>query len=155
MVTAADRVVAAQLAHFDGTLISAKNEAHLRADFADLRADTHGSVFIVEAQAAFYYLAGGLHDPTPYDFPARTDLGPGGQRGVFSLLHRTHTRWVCLPKPLKRNQRPSATAPLELERELKHSYRLVERLHYCDLYGRPRPAQLADPSRRQAGLTGS
>ena len=144
VVTAADRVVAAQLAHFDGTLISDKNQTHLRADFADLRADTHGSVFIVEAQAAFYYLAGGLRDPTPFDFPARTDLGPGGQRGVLTLLHRTHTRWVCLPKAPRRGTRPSATAPLELQHDLARSYRLVERLHFCDLYSSRSYRSLSD-----------
>ena len=134
IVQPADRVVATKLAHFDGTMISANNETRLRADLADLRADTHGSVFIVQAQAAFYYLAGGLHNPTPYDFPARTDFGPGGQRGVLTLLRHTHTRWVCLPKPPRRGTKPSATAPLELQHGVTLSYHLVERLHVCDLY---------------------
>jgi hypothetical protein len=133
-VAPTDHVVNASLAHFDGTMISARNEVSLRADLADLRADTHGSVFIVRAQAAFYYLAGGLRDPTPFDFPAVTDFGSGGQRGVLTLLRRTHTRWVCLPAPPRPRTRSSSTAPLELERGLARSYHLVERLHLCDLY---------------------
>jgi hypothetical protein len=141
VVHSGDRVVAANLAHFEGTMISAKNEALLRADLADLRADTHGSVFIVEAQAAFYYLAGGLEDPTPFDFPARTDLGPGGQSGVLRLLRRTHTRWVCLPNP-RATTKPSSTAPRELQHALARSYQLAERLHFCDLYAAPSRAPL-------------
>jgi hypothetical protein len=133
-VRGADRVVAADLAHFDGTMISAVSQTQVHADLRALRSATRGSVFIVEPGAAFYYLAGGLRNPTPYDFPARTDLGADGQSGALALLQRRHTRWVCIPKPVRRVQTVSSTAPLELERGIQHSYHFFERLHFCDLY---------------------
>jgi len=133
-VARADRVVETDLSHFDGTMISAANETHVRADLSALRTETHGSVFILEAKAAFYYLAGDLQDPTPYDFPDRTDLGPGGQRGLLTTLQRRHTRWICLPRSAGRTQPVSVTAPVQLEQGLQHSYRFVERLHLCNLY---------------------
>jgi hypothetical protein len=128
-----DRVVAATFAAFAGTLTSASSEQEVRSDLAALWASTGGNVFIVNARAAFYYLAGGLRNPTPFDFPARTDFGAAGESGVARRLRQAGVRWVCLRSVSARN---SSVSPVDLERQLRARMMFVEHLHSCDLYRR-------------------
>ena len=69
-------------------MTSARAEYHTFFDIARLHARTHGRVFIVDSNAATLYLAGHLSDPTPYDFPERSDFGAGGEGGVITYLRR-------------------------------------------------------------------
>src|SRR5262249_41813031 len=57
---------------------------------------TGGTIFIVRQDAAFWYLAGRLHNPLPFDYPSRADFGGNGERGVIQRLDRGAARWICL-----------------------------------------------------------
>jgi len=132
-VTPNDQVVASALPHLDGQPISAIHEANLLRDARELRRRTGGNVFIVESSAAQFYLTGGLSDPTPYDFPARSDLGAGGETGAISYVQRHHVRWLCVPH-LRRHHRTTGATPQHLDGYVRTHMKLAAHLHACDLY---------------------
>jgi hypothetical protein len=49
----------------------------------DETADLPAGVFVLRVDAAFVYACGGLRNPTPFDFPAKTVFGPFGQAEVI------------------------------------------------------------------------
>ena len=132
-VTPNDQVVASALPHLDGQPISAIHEANVLRDARELRRRTGGNVFIVESSAAQFYLSGGLSDPTPYDFPARSDLGAGGETGAISYVQRHHVRWLCVPH-LRRHHRTTGATPQHLDGYVRTHMKLAAHLHACDLY---------------------
>ncbi len=131
-----DRVTADRFAGFAGTMVSAVNEGHVRYDVMVLRQRTHGTVFLGTLDAGYYYLAADLRDPTSYDYPGRSDLGAGGELGAIRALERARVRWACIRPAKVRSRNRSSIEPVQLERYVRHSYRLVQRLHNCDLYER-------------------
>lgn len=126
-----DAVVADRSAHFTGSLTTAASAAKVRADLTELRRDTGGTVFLAFIDAGYYYLAGRLRDPTAYDYPGRSDLGPGGERGAIHVLRRRHVRWVCVRRPTPSQ---SKLVPSRLETFVRAEFRFVDRLNVCDLY---------------------
>jgi hypothetical protein len=133
-VTSNDHLVASALPHLDGQPISAIHEANVLRDARELRRRTGGRVFIVEASAAQFYLTGGLTDPTPYDFPARSDLGPNGETGAFSYVQRHHVRWICVPHTPRTRRIANGAAPIALQRSVRARMHFTAHLHACDLY---------------------
>jgi len=132
-VTPNDQVVASALPHLDGQPISAIHEANVLRDARELHRRTGGNVFIVEASAAQFYLTGGLTDPTPYDFPARSDLGAGGETGAINYVRRHHVRWLCVPH-VRRHHRITGAIPQHLDQYVRTHMKLAAHLHACDLY---------------------
>ena len=105
-------------------------------------------MFIVRADAAFYYLAGALHNPTPYDFAARSDFGRGGEGGVIHLLDRHRIRFACVSGA--RRWHPSGGPdfePHEVTRAVREHFHYVARLSMCTLY--------EDPAFSEGGSHGS
>lgn len=49
----------------------------------DETSDLPAGVFVLRVDASFVYACGGLRNPTPYDFPAKTTFGPLGQAEVI------------------------------------------------------------------------
>jgi hypothetical protein len=127
-----DQVVASTIPHFDGTLISAVNQGHVRSDLSQLRTTTGGHVFLAMLSASYYYLAANLQNPTPYDYPARSDLGTGGERAVITTLRHHHVRWVCIRPAALRSKNP--IEPTRIENYVLHQYVLAKHLNLCDLY---------------------
>jgi len=133
-VTPNDRIVASALPYLDGQPISAIHEANVLRDGRELHRRTGGHVFIVEASAAQFYLTGALTDPTPYDFPARSDLGPGGEAGAITYVQRHHVRWLCIPHARRHHVHATGATPLHLEQYVRAHMKLSAHLHACDLY---------------------
>jgi hypothetical protein len=138
-----DRAVASQIPNFDGTLISAVNQGHVRSDLQQLHAITGGRVFISVLPASFYYLAANLRNPIPYDYPARSDLGTGGERGVITAIRQQHVRWVCIRSTPSRH--PSPIEPVRVETYIRHRFTFAKHLNLCDLY-HARRAKRTDPT---------
>ncbi|TMK55467.1 MAG: hypothetical protein E6G60_19425 [Actinobacteria bacterium] len=134
-----DRVVSSTLPHLSGPMTSARAEYHTFFDIARLHARTHGRVFIIDSNAATLYLAGHLSDPTPYDFPERSDFGAGGEGGVITYLRRHDVDWVCVRRYSDPRPPPFPAEPTMLEHYVVHTMRLVNRFHYCDLYRQREP----------------
>ena len=75
-----------------------------------LREATGGSVFLLRPDAAWWYLAAGLRNPTPYDYPYASVFGPRGQAEMIAAIRRGDVPWVCLPAPMV-----GRLAPTELQ----------------------------------------
>ncbi len=56
-------------------------------------------VFLLRPDASFFYLAGQLENPTPYDFPLASTFGPHGQDAIAAAISSGGVRWVCYPGP--------------------------------------------------------
>lgn len=81
------------------------------ADGHGLREFTGGVVFLLRPDAAFWYLASGLTDPTPYDYPYASVFGPTGQAETIDAIKRGDIRWVCSPGPME-----GPLAPVDVQR---------------------------------------
>jgi len=155
-----DTVVAERAAYFSGSLTTQASEQQVGADLTELRRDTGGTVFLAFINAGYYYLAGQLRNPTAYDYPGRSDLGPDGEQGAIRALRRRHVRWVCVRRPT-RAQPTSPITPRRLETFVRLSFRFVERLNVCDLYRSPadtvssEPASLREPANSSGAARGA
>ncbi|GMQ86399.1 MAG: hypothetical protein BMS9Abin07_1976 [Acidimicrobiia bacterium] len=79
-------------------------------DTAALRAVAGDEVFVLRPDASFFYLAGRLRNPTPYDYPLASTFGPHGQERVAAEIVSGAVRWVCQPGPIG-----GPLAPVRLE----------------------------------------
>src|SRR5439155_21214513 len=128
------RNVASTLSHMQDTPIDPASQRAVQDDVRSLRALTGGSVFIVRSDAAFYYLAGALRNPTPYDFAARRDFGRGGERGVFDLLEHDRVRFACVPDDGPVPPGRPDFRPREVISAVRVRFRYVARLRACTLF---------------------
>jgi 4-amino-4-deoxy-L-arabinose transferase-like glycosyltransferase len=125
-------LAAEQASPVAGLVITKQLATQTRADLAELRSDTHGTVYLAFLSASYYYLVDHLHDPTAFDYPGRSDLGAGGEQGLIQDLRQRHVDWVCVANhPLSPQ---SAIRPLAVERYIRTHFHFVEALHVCDLY---------------------
>ena len=107
---------------------------------AVLRERTGGRVFLLRGDASFWYLAGGLENPTPYDYPLASVFGPHGQREVIQDICDGRITWVCWPGASSGRLRPA-----ELEDFVAQTMVAVEVTPAGTLYRMP------DPSTGRAG----
>jgi glycosyltransferase involved in cell wall biosynthesis/4-amino-4-deoxy-L-arabinose transferase-like glycosyltransferase len=125
-------LVAEQASPVAGLVTTKQLATQTRADLAELRSDTHGTVYLAFLSASYYYLVDHLHDPTAFDYPGRSDLGAGGEQGLIQNLRQRRVDWVCVA-----NRPPpphTAIRPLAVERYIRTHLHFVEALHVCDLY---------------------
>jgi hypothetical protein len=61
----------------------------------DLSTATGGVVFLLRPDAATWYLACDLRNPTPYDYPLASTFGPSGQEEVVGDLRAGRITWCC------------------------------------------------------------
>ncbi len=111
------------------------------ADGAALRERTGGRVFLLRPDASFWYLASGLENPTPYDYPFASVFGPRGQQEVIEGIRAGRIAWVCSPGPTDGRQRPA-----QLEEFVARSMVAVEQTSAGVLY-----RLAADPTAGSSG----
>jgi hypothetical protein len=104
-------------------------------DTERLRRLTGGSVFIIRGDASYYYLAGGLRNPTPFDFPVLSDFGSSGEGGLIDSIEAHRIHFVCVPAS---DGHPPLSGPdfrpLALEHAVRRDMYRVAHLSLCDLY---------------------
>lgn len=98
------------LPHLRGLPVPRKAPGSRPADGGELRAMTGGRVFLLRPDAALWYLAADLRNPTPYDYPYASVFGPDGQRETIAAIEAGAVEWVCWPEPMA-----GRLAPLELQ----------------------------------------
>ncbi len=64
-------------------------------DTEEVRRIAGSRVFVLRADAAYFYLCGGLENPTPYDYPFASTFGSTGQAKVIDAIRRGQVTWVC------------------------------------------------------------
>ena len=73
--------------------------AKLAASAALLSAEQQGAkgIFLLHPNAPTLYLAAGVPNPTPYDYPLNSAFGPHGQEEMIHRLRTGEISLVCLP----------------------------------------------------------
>jgi hypothetical protein len=89
-----------EVPHFRRLPVARRVPGRSPSDGHELRAQTDGRVFLLRPDAAFWYLAGDLRNPTPFDYPYASVFGPRGQTDVVRDIERGAIRWVCLAEPM-------------------------------------------------------
>jgi hypothetical protein len=85
------------LPHFRNVWLAKREHAKLHRYTAALRAEAQGGqLFILNSQAAFYYLVADLANPTPFDYPLETAFGLHGQAAVMAAIKEAQISTVCL-----------------------------------------------------------
>jgi hypothetical protein len=85
------------VAHFRGALEEPAEDARLLASAARLKsAAAGGPLFVIGPRAGFLYLASGLRNPTPFDFPAMTSVGRNGTARLIAQLGDGELPQVCV-----------------------------------------------------------
>jgi len=97
--------------HFRGPLMRPPEADLLEAQALRLREAAAGNpVFVVRADAGFWYLASGTRNPTPFDMPARTATGSNGITELLAQLNAGAITHVCLES---RRQAPQSLVEVE------------------------------------------
>jgi hypothetical protein len=117
------------LPHFRGVLVAADLAPSLRRNAARLRTATEGDpVFLLKWGAARDYLASGLRNPTPFDYPYATAVGLQGQKELIRSIHEGGLRIVCLGREAEELGLPQVT------RHVQQAMVKVRDLGFCALY---------------------
>jgi hypothetical protein len=135
-------IVSSVLRHLQGPPIPLRAEQAIQNDVARLHTLTGGIVFIVRLDAATFYLAGNLKDPTPYDFPARSDFGSAGETGIVKRMRSHRIKYACVSakdSPLRPDQLDFR--PLHINHFIRSHFHFVAHLEACDLYQDPTRAR--------------
>jgi hypothetical protein len=103
------------------------------------------NLFIIRADASYYYLTARLTDPTPFDFPGVSDLGRDDQDGVIRLLGAGSVRFVSVARPAPPGGYVSPTRPARLEAYVRRVFVFTARLRICDRYRAPTGAHPRHP----------
>jgi hypothetical protein len=130
-------VVASALPHLDGDPIQPAEEQAIERDARTMRAITGGAVLIVRPDASFYYLAGGLRDPTAFDYPTETDFGAHGEGDVVRLIRRGQVPFACIHHEHPTTPDRADLRPLALIHAVERYYVYVGPMRVCRLYRAP------------------
>ncbi len=123
---------ASNLPHFRGALMKIDQLAQISAQLEALKDKTVGEApFLLTSQAAFYYLAGGLTNPTPFDYPLVTAFGRNGEAEVVAAIAGQQIRSVCVGDP---GGAVSALPPRLLWGYIEQNMEPVAQLGFCVLY---------------------
>ena len=127
-----DGVADMDLPHLRGIPVMRMASGAKPSDGAGLRDLTGSRVLLLRPDAAFWYLASDLRNPTAYDFPYASIFGPDGQRETIDRIERGDIRWVCLAEPMA-----GRMAPDELQRFVLESMEPVINTPAGVLYAMP------------------
>jgi hypothetical protein len=80
---------------FDGVHPWPWDVDELLAGGKELRGLTGGDVVLIRPDASVWYLATGLRNPTPYDYPLSSTFGPDGQEVLVEDIASGRVRYCC------------------------------------------------------------
>jgi hypothetical protein len=135
-----DQYVRTALPHFRSELLDSVSEGELRRSCDALRSIVRSgdSPFLLSGRAAFHYLAVGLKNPTPFDYPYVTAFGAEGEGGIIRRLKDGEISQVAVD--LASQERAVGSLwPRDLERYLHENTTLVARRGTWELYERIAP----------------
>ena len=89
------------------------------------------SLLLLLPDAATYYLASGVKNPTPYDFPLASVFGRNGQQTV-----RNQIASGAIPKVCVADAFPAGLAPEVVRRHVQSTMDAGESLGSCRMYSR-------------------
>lgn len=102
------RLEISELPHFRGVLVHRGSSREALSRARELSGSTtEREIFLVTAQAGFYYLVTGLENPTPYDYPLVTAFGSQGEARVEAMLRDGRIRAACVDPAISPVLRPA------------------------------------------------
>jgi hypothetical protein len=101
------RLVAADVPHFEGTLVAPDTLASIHRVVDGISGSAASSVFFLAPDASLYLLAGDFQNPTPYDYPLANTFGPHGEEQVAEQLRNREISAVCLAEKWPENLEPT------------------------------------------------
>jgi hypothetical protein len=142
------------LPHFASIWTSPDDQARASASARELQRALPGRrVFIVSGSASFYYLAAGLENPTRFDYPASTTVGPDDVTSIVRAVTHGSVAAVCLVDGPADSW---SLRPSELERRLRLVMRPGRDVGLCRLWhprtARPLHARTQDDHAAVRGL---
>jgi hypothetical protein len=124
-----------RLPHFRGVLIGEDAADDFRtAEKLSGLADDGEAPLLLGTRAGFFYLASGVHDPTPYDDPLVTAFGREGEANVIGALERGQIRLVCRDHDFSSTDGPRHLRPTNLLLYVEQQMKLRRDLGTCSLY---------------------
>jgi hypothetical protein len=114
--------------HLRGALLPRNHASGLAELAIPLRVLAGRDVFIASPRASFLYLLSGARNPTPFDWPGLTSMGPSGEERTIERIAAGEIANACLEAdawPL---------APRRLERAIEQQMNFVADLGACRLY---------------------
>jgi hypothetical protein len=84
------------LRHFQGVVMQKAAYRQLQARVDRLRREGGKGTFILSWEAGFFYLASGLRNPTPFDYPLVTAFGRHGETQVVAAIRSRAISSVCV-----------------------------------------------------------
>lgn len=124
-----DRSVTSQIPHFRYARVPSSQYAELKENIDALEAARPEQPFIFSPHAGFYYLATGLKNRTPFDYPLVTAFGLNGEeemsRAVAGGQIRSIWQDVSITGPL---------APEQLLRAVQEHMKPIQQFRFSTLY---------------------
>jgi hypothetical protein len=125
---------------FAGALLAAGQWQEIDGAAKELRSriGADAKVLILSQEAGLLYMAGGMRNPTPYDYPDAFEFGAGGLARVKAALVNYTINYTCI----SRRYGPGLE-PVRVIAAVQARSRLVARLRACELWvtsptGQPR-----------------
>jgi hypothetical protein len=119
-----------RLPHFEFVMLRRSEIVELQRNRDALVAAANSApVFLLTADAGFYYLVSGIRNPTAIDYPMVASMGRDGEERLIAAIRSRHLPLVCVrpyPDPLLR--------PARLEKYVQTEMLFVSHLGFCDLY---------------------
>jgi hypothetical protein len=118
---------------FRGPLIPRVTHDSFKRNLSEISAlPRDGHTFFLGPYASFYYLAGGLHNPSRYDYPYAVSLRQTGIAEIVSDIRDGSISAVCLDR-----NGDSTLKAYDLQRYVKRNMIRVPVPDFCEQYVRP------------------
>ena len=97
---AAGTATLSTLRHFQGVVMPKAAFRQLQARADRLRREGGQGTFILSWEAGFFYLASGLRNPTPFDYPIVTAFGRHGETQLVAAIRSRAIPSVCVDRKI-------------------------------------------------------
>lgn len=133
LFAATGKVALMRLPHYRGVPMRTTDYYPLLRKVNALRqaVDAGHRPYLITMHAGFYYLATGLVNPTPFDYPAASALGRHGESHLIDALRRREIPEACLDPEYE----GIFLAPRVLPPFVRREMRPLQDLGACRLYG--------------------
>ncbi len=120
------------LPHLSGVFVPVEQDSAVRASAERLQSYANrDEVLLLNRDASLYYLAGGLRNPTPFDYPLVNSFGHNGQEQVALAIDRAEIKVVCLPKL------QTSLTPRLLDRHVRTHLKPGDDVGLCQIFTGP------------------
>jgi hypothetical protein len=124
-----------QLSHYHGMPFTNTGAEYFRTaeKLSELSAERE-AMLVISLRAGFLYLASGLENPTPFDYPVSTAFGLDGETRVVEAITSGEFQEVCLDHDFSTTSDPRRLQPREVLSFVEQKMDLRRDLAACAIY---------------------